>query len=437
MTIELREKPLADGNKSLYLDIYHEGLRTQEFLGLYLVPEVNAQTKKLNANAMRRALIVRFERLLHPDTIRLPGVKGGERSVLVEARIRTLAQWLDRYEELMDESEVSPSIMKQVRRMNEIVRAYLSHIRRPAMQLHSIDREFIRGFLSWLRRDYRSGRSTVNPQPLSDASLHQYQVRLNCILNRAVREGLLKSNPFYSLAKVERYKVPPVSREYLTAEELMRFLAVGTDGKATQQAFGFASFTGLRKSDIAALMWLNVTTIGGSRCLSLRMKKTREPIVIPLGRMALRYLPEKPEGALPTDLVFNLPTNTAIQTSCKWIAKRAGIDKNVSFNTSRHTYATLTLEACHDIKMVSKLLGHKSVLTTQVYAEVQMASKVKAVNNVNGNFGRRHAMPELRPTKRPTAAPTKPAAAPNEVGATADAAATPAGTPAAATKAAI
>ncbi|MCD8291935.1 MAG: tyrosine-type recombinase/integrase, partial [Prevotella sp.] len=71
----------------------------------------------------------------------------------------------------------------------------------------------------------------------------------------------------------------------------------------------------------------------------------------------------------------------------KWIAAKAGINKNVSFNTSRHTFATLTLEASNDIKTVSKLLGHKSILTTQIYAEVQMKSKEEAVNRLNGKFG--------------------------------------------------
>lgn len=86
------------------------------------------------------------------------------------------------------------------------------------------------------------------------------------------------------------------------------------------------------------------------------------------------------------DEVFHVSTRTAIIKSCKRIAKRAGIYINVSFHNSLQTFATITLIACKDIKMVSQLLGHSRVEVIQVYAEVQMVNKVGAVNNLNGKF---------------------------------------------------
>lgn len=84
--------------------------------------------------------------------------------------------------------------------------------------------------------------------------------------------------------------------------------------------------------------------------------------------------------------MFHLPSATAVHANCKCIAKHAGINKNVSFHTARHTFATLTLSACNDLKLVSELLGHKSVKTTQRYAEVMLANKADAVNRVNAVF---------------------------------------------------
>ena len=52
------------------------------------------------------------------------------------------------------------------------------------------------------------------------------------------------------------------------------------------------------------------------------------------------------------------------------VAKAAKIEKRISFHTSRHTFATLTLKASKDLYVVSKLLGHASINTTRVYAEV-------------------------------------------------------------------
>lgn len=53
---------------------------------------------------------------------------------------------------------------------------------------------------------------------------------------------------------------------------------------------------------------------------------------------------------------------------------------------ARHSFATLTLAATNDIATVSRLLGHTSVATTQIYAEVLMEDKIAAVNKLNGIF---------------------------------------------------
>lgn len=69
------------------------------------------------------------------------------------------------------------------------------------------------------------------------------------------------------------------------------------------------------------------------------------------------------------------------------MAKRAGINKLVTFHTSRHTFATMTLTAGTDIYTTSKLLGHTSVHTTEIFADVVMEKKADAVNLTNGLFG--------------------------------------------------
>ena len=67
----------------------------------------------------------------------------------------------------------------------------------------------------------------------------------------------------------------------------------------------------------------------------------------------------------------------------KW-AKDAGIDKYVTFHTSRHTFATMLLTKDVDIYTVSKLLGHRNVSTTQIYADLVGQKKVRAINSLNG-----------------------------------------------------
>jgi site-specific recombinase XerD len=64
----------------------------------------------------------------------------------------------------------------------------------------------------------------------------------------------------------------------------------------------------------------------------------------------------------------------------------AGISRNITFHSFRHTFATLQLSAGTDIYTVSKLLGHKAVATTQIYAHVLDEAKRDAVNRITIDF---------------------------------------------------
>ena len=67
---------------------------------------------------------------------------------------------------------------------------------------------------------------------------------------------------------------------------------------------------------------------------------------------------------------FRLKNNSNVNKELKRIAQAAGLEKRVSFHTARHTNATLLIYNGVNITTVQKLLGHKSVKTTQVYANI-------------------------------------------------------------------
>lgn len=69
----------------------------------------------------------------------------------------------------------------------------------------------------------------------------------------------------------------------------------------------------------------------------------------------------------------------------QWMCK-AGITKHITFHCGRHTYATYLLTQGEDIYTVSKLLGHRELKTTQVYAKVIDQKKRDAVNSFNTLF---------------------------------------------------
>ena len=101
-------------------------------------------------------------------------------------------------------------------------------------------------------------------------------------------------------------------------------------------------------------------------------------VIIPLNQSALHWLPER-NGCKPSQKVFELTILGVCNRYLKKMAADAGITKNVSFHTSRHTSAVLTLAAGGDLYTVGKLLGHTSINSTQVYADVVMETKVEAI----------------------------------------------------------
>ena len=85
----------------------------------------------------------------------------------------------------------------------------------------------------------------------------------------------------------------------------------------------------------------------------------------------------------PTDKVFpNLHSITTISETLKDWTYEAGIHKHITFHCGRHTFATLMLTLGTDLFTVSKLLGHRNVHTTEIYAKVLDSTKRKAVNSI-------------------------------------------------------
>lgn len=102
---------------------------------------------------------------------------------------------------------------------------------------------------------------------------------------------------------------------------------------------------------------------------------------IPLNQSALKWLPDR-NGCKPGQKVFDMTRLSTCDRCLKKMAVAAGIEKKVSFHTARHSMATLSLTAGGYLYTVGKLLGHTSINSTQVYADVVMETKIEAVNRV-------------------------------------------------------
>lgn len=85
----------------------------------------------------------------------------------------------------------------------------------------------------------------------------------------------------------------------------------------------------------------------------------------------------------PTDKVFpKLPNSATVNIAIRKWTKAAGINKHITFHCARHTFAVVMLNNGTDIYTVSKLLGHRLIATTQVYAKIIDKTKQDAVANM-------------------------------------------------------
>lgn len=141
--VRIREKKIAGGNISLYLDIYQNGLRKKETLKLYLVPEVNTATKLQNANTRKLAEQIKAQRILD---IQREGLVDWDK---VKKSRMTLTKWMDDF--VKYNAELSESSMKTKRNTHTRIDQYLLYIGKPEFLLKDVDKEFCKGFITFLK----------------------------------------------------------------------------------------------------------------------------------------------------------------------------------------------------------------------------------------------------------------------------------------------
>lgn len=117
--------------------------------------------------------------------------------------------------------------------------------------------------------------------------------------------------------------------------------------------------------------------IDGVQTICIIQRKTKRPATIPLNDMALSFLPPR-EDDNPESLVFHLVKKSDnISKYVRRIKDKAGIEKDFTYHSSRHTTATLAISAGADISSVKEVLGHSSVTSTEVYAKVNLERRLR------------------------------------------------------------
>ncbi|WKW46737.1 site-specific integrase [Myroides sp. JBRI-B21084] len=247
---------------------------------------------------------------------------------------------------------------------------------RKVVYFDDLNYDFLDRFKKHLIKKYNPSKNTI----------YKYFKHIKTHVNTAINKGYidLKDYPFRTF-KVEQEESKKV---YLTPQEIIKIedVELETDAqKYVRDMFMFSVYTGLRYGDVFALTRNNIKNIEGSDWLVLDMEKTSDVVKIPIDtlfngkpkRIINKYT------VLGRNLCFKEVTNQHCNRILKEIKNLAKVDKKITFHSARHTTATYLIYKGVPITTVGKILGHRKLETTQIYAHIMdqtITNDIKAVN---------------------------------------------------------
>lgn len=270
---------------------------------------------------------------------------------------------------LIEEKRQSVGILIVKTTYTHLYRAYL-HLKEflghkygvTDIQFTQVDFDFIESYVYYLKVNLQLSASTTNNtiKPLRR------------VVMRALNKGLMHQDPFFGY----RPQRIAITRKWLSMDEIERLMQVDMKHESAnfvRDMFLFSTFTGLAYVDLKNLRHDNIVRQeDGKQWIVLNRQKTGTTSYIPLLDIPLRLI-EKCRNTAFAGLdgkVFRLCTIENADIQLKKIAKAANIDKRLTYHMARHSYATLCLSMGVPIETISQTLGHQSISTTQIYAEI-------------------------------------------------------------------
>jgi integrase len=369
MGVYLREKKVSGGQVSYYLDIYHNKARWYEFIGIHINkthPTPEDKDKKRLAQEIR---VKRENELIVQDNGLIDKSK----------RKANFISWFEKF--IKDKSKNNTH--------NGTTLAHLKdYVGNRPLPFTAITVEWIKGFTKYIQGFVSNNTSRL------------YLMNMFSALEDAVRQDIIIKNPFRLIPKHERVKQMDTYRHAYSLQQLQHLVETPCNiHPQIKQTYLFSCFTGLRWSDVNKLKWSEVIVkqIDGNEehFIYFEQKKTEAIEYVPLSDQAVEIIKHRQSELLEyndkSPYVFpfikeydekNQLMHKRVNRALKKWAKKAGFEiKHMHFHSGRHTFATNVLENCPDgdLWTVSKLLGHKNINSTQIYAHVRDKKKSAAV----------------------------------------------------------
>ncbi len=365
--VTLRSKAISGNRKTLYLDYYPPiphplsgKLTRREFLRLYTYDKVKLEVdRRHNKETIAIAQNIRALRQLE--------VQRGNYGFL--SHVKSNSDFIEYFSSIAKKRSGSNS--ENWQSAFQYLKDFTNN---KPIKFKEIDENFCNDFKEFLISSPSRKSKKVT---LSQNSAVSYFNKFKAALKQSYKDGYLEID---LNRRIDAIKTTDTERQYLTMEELQTLANTECAIPVLKQAAIFSSLTGLRFSDIKKLRWCEIqqSQMEGYY-IRFTQQKTKGTETLPIPQQAFSLLGESRMG---NDPVFVGLEYSFTQTELpKWLIK-AGITKEFTFHCFRHTYATLQLSLGTDLYTVSKMLGHREIKTTQVYAKIIDKQKREAANRI-------------------------------------------------------
>lgn len=236
-----------------------------------------------------------------------------------------------------------------------------AHYKSTDYPVKEIDVNFINSFIYYLKAELDHSHN----------SALKYLSYLKKIVRVAFSNGWMEKDPFYNF----KLKTQSIDREFLTKEEIIKLMEKEFSIprlEHVRDVFLFCCYTGLAYVDVEKLTMDDIIKgIDGNLWIKIKRTKTKTLSSIPLLPVAQELVDKYKNERNSKGKLFSVYTNQRMNGYLKEIADHCEVKKNLTFHMARHTFATtVTLTNGVPIESVSKMLGHRSLKTTQHYAKI-------------------------------------------------------------------
>ncbi|MBL3547384.1 site-specific integrase [Chryseobacterium sp. KMC2] len=289
------------------------------------------------------------------------------------------------YEQFLSDYEKKVNSGLRVKGSHGKYKTLLKHLRNFAkikygysdVSFTDLNCEFVQEFDYYLRNDKGLVHNTI----------WLYMIGFTTVCRLAMNRKHLAFHPFSEYKNTKKDK----DRGYLIRnelEELVKFNCEKKIDELVKDLFVFSCFTGLSYSDMKGLRNSNIQDFfDGNQWIIVRRKKTATSsnvMLLDIPKMII----EKYAGFSKDGKVFPVPSNSYCNDRLSAISEQIDClkEKKVTFHLARHTFATLFLSEGVPLESLSKMLGHKNIATTQIYAKILNEKVGKDMQKVSHKF---------------------------------------------------